>query len=260
MNKIVVITGASSGIGLGVYKLFFENGDVPVCLSLANEENLDNFIKCDVSNIEEVKSAFEEIKAKYGKIDILINNAGFGISGAVELESKENIEKLFAVDFMGTIYCYQNALPLMQKGAKVINISSTCALFSVPFRGYYCAVKSALQSISFAERMELKDSGISVVSICPGETKSNFNKNRIRNYATNERYKDKIERLTNKVKNNDSTRMETSFVAKKIFKIAKKKKPRAVYVIGGKYKALYFLSRFVSTDCILNLTNKFLGK
>lgn len=260
MNRIVVITGASSGIGLNVYRIFEDLGDTPICLSLSNPENLKNFILCDVSNLEQVKQAFNIIKEKFQKIDILINNAGFGISGAVELEKPENFQKIFDVDFFGTIHCYQNAVPLMNKGSKIINISSTCALFSLPFRGFYCAVKSALSSISYAERMELMESGISVVSICPGETKSNFNKNRIRNMETNERYKDRIQSTTNKIKNNDSSRMETSYVANKIVKICNKKRPKPMYIIGNKYKFLYFCSRFLPMNALLKLTNKYLGK
>lgn len=262
MNKVVVITGASSGIGLCLYKMYKEKGEIPICLARSNSENLDNFIKCDVGVEEEVINAFKEIQNKYKNIDILINNAGFGISGALELENSSTVENLMNVNFMGAFLCYKYGLPLMKSGSKIINISSVCALFPIPFRGFYCASKSALSSISLSAYMELKNSKISVVTICPGQTKSNFEKNRLKNLSTNERYKDKISSTANalaKTEENKS-RMKTDYVAKIILKQSYKKNPKPMKIIGFKYKLFYLTQRLLPTRMFLWLTNKFLGK
>lgn len=262
MNKIVVITGASSGIGLCLYKMYKEKGDIPICLSRTNEQNLDNFIKCDVSCEEDIILAFKQIQKIYKRIDILINNAGFGISGAIELEKSSTVEHLMNVNFMGAFLCYKYSLPLMQKGSKIVNISSVCALFPIPFRAFYCASKSALSSISLSAYMELKKSKISVVTICPGQTKSNFEKNRIKNLETNERYADSIASTASalaKTEENNS-RMKTEYVAKIIFKESYKKNPKPMKIIGFKYKLFYFAQRILPTRTFLWLTNKFLGK
>jgi len=259
-KKVVVITGASSGIGLSLYNLYLKNGDIPISLSRTNNENLQNFIQCDVSKESDVENAFLKISQNYGKIDILINNAGFGISGAIELEDSKNVENIFNVNFMGAYFCYKYAVPLIKKGGKILNISSVCALFPVPFRGFYSSSKSALSLLSFTEYMELKSTKIGVCTICPGETKSNFNKNRIRNLKTNERYLDRIESTTTKLKNSDSKRMDTNYVANKIMKISFKKNTKPLKIIGFKYKILYFLQRIFPTKWFLEVTNKILGK
>jgi len=260
MDKIVVITGASSGIGLELYNQYKQKGDIPISLSRTNEAKLDNYIPCDVTKEEQIINAFNLIQQKYNKIDILINNAGYGISGAVELESSSTVEHLMNVNFMGAFLCYKYALPLIPQGGKVINISSVCALFPIPFRGFYCASKSALSSISLSSFMELCKSKISVVTICPGQTESNFNKNRIRNLNTNERYAENIKTAAETLKKTEGKRMKTSYVAGIILKQSYKKNPKPLKIIGFKYKLFYFAQRILPTRTFLKLTNKFLGK
>lgn len=260
MNKIVVITGASSGIGLELYNQYKEKGDIPICLARTNDKNLENFISCDVTSEEQIINAFKQIQEKYKKMDILINNAGFGISGAIELENSSTVENLMDVNFMGAFLCYKYALPLMSEGAKIVNMSSVCALFPIPFRGFYCASKSALSSISLSSYMELKKSKISVITICPGQTESNFNKNRIRNFATNERYADNIKSAAETLAKTEGKRMKTSYVARIILKQTYKKNPKPMIIIGFKYKLFYFAQRVLPTRTFLKLTNKFLGK
>lgn len=260
MNKVVVITGASSGIGLALYKKYKEIGDIPICLGKDNKENLENFIYCDVSQENIVKNAFNEIKEKYGKVDILINNAGFGISGAIELEKTSIVKSLFDVNYFGPLYCYQNVLPLMQKGSKIINTCSICALIPVPFRGFYSASKASLLSMGLAEYMELKDYGISVINICPGQVKSNFEKNRIKNFSSNEKYEKNFGGAMNTLKKTEKKRMNTEKVAKIFVKESYKKNPKPMRVIGFKYKIFYFFYKLLPLKTFLYFNNKFLGK
>ncbi len=260
MNKIVVITGASSGIGLSLYNLYKQNGDVPICLARTNTDGLENFYECDVTKEEMIISCFKEIQKKYKNIDILINNAGYGISGAVELESSSAVENIMNVNFMGAFLCYKYALPLMKSGSRIVNISSVCALFPISYRGFYCASKAALSSLSFTEYMELKKSNIKVITICPGQTKSNFNKNRIRNLNTNERYGSTISSAAETLKHTEEKRMPTEFVAKKILNESYKKHPKPMKIIGFKYKFFYFAYKILPLKTFLNITNKLLGK
>lgn len=253
----IVITGGTSGLGKALLEKFEKRGDNVIVLARSVESGKG--IKCDIGDSENVKNAFAEIGKTVGKIDILINNAGYGISGATEFVSTEEAKKIFDVNFFGTLFCVQNALPLMKSGAKIINISSACALFALPFRTLYCASKAAVSMLSHSMRLELCTAGIQVCSICPGEIKTNFTKNRVKNFITNERYGKRIENATNNIDKHENSRMSVEFASGKIFKIINKKKLKPQYIIGGKYKALYFASKIFPLSWILKATGKTMG-
>lgn len=257
--RIVVISGTSSGIGKSCKKIFENNGDTVVCLSRSNPDNFKNFYECDVSNERQVSEVFLKIKKDFKNIDVLINNAGFGLSGAVELTSEEDIKKIFDVNLLGVIYCYKNALPLMKKGGKIINVSSACALFPLPYRSLYCSTKAGVQMLSLSLSMECAPLGIKVLSVCPGDVKTNFTKNRVKNFETNERYKDRISIATNLLDKREDKRMNVEKVVKAIFNYSRKKHPKAYIIIGGKYKFLHFAMRFLPTSLLLYFTERFFG-
>ena len=151
-------------------------------------------------------------------------------------------------------------LPLMGEGAKIINISSVCALFPIPYRGFYCSSKAGLSSLSYCEYMELKKSKINVVTICPGKTHTNFSKNRIKNPKTNERYLVNMKEITECNNKIEQKGMKPEKVAYKIFKQSYKKNPKPLKIIGFKFKLLYFLYKILPLRAFLFFTNKFLGK
>ena len=190
MGRIVVITGATSGIGLLSADLFRNNGDTVITLANMGGEGVENFMFCDVSDEENIKKCMNEIGEKFGRIDVLVNNAGYGLNGVLELIPMEKIEKQFAVNVYGVINCTRYALPYMNKGAKIINMSSCMALFPMPYRSMYGASKSAVLTMSYSQRNELKPLGIEVVALCPGNIRTNFTKNKAVVLETNERYGD----------------------------------------------------------------------
>lgn len=258
MNRIVIITGASSGIGLCTKQLFLDNGDIVYNISKSCEQDEFNFC-CDVSDSENIKQIIEQIGNKHGRIDILINNAGYGISGAMELTSVEAMENIFNTNTKGVFLTCKYAIPFMPKNSHIINISSTCALFPVPFRGLYCASKSAVQMMSYAYAMELKKSKIAVCAICPGEVKTNFTKNRIKNFDTNSRYENRIANAAYAIDKNDSKRMPPIKVSKTIFKTCNKKTCKPFVIVGGKMKFLNFVTKFIPTSLWIKITEKFMG-
>lgn len=256
MGRIVVITGASSGIGLKTAEFFKNNGDTVINISKsASPVGDENYIS-DISNFSEISSIFQDIKNKFGRIDLLINNAGYGLSGITELLPLEECEKIFDVNFFGTLCCIQNALPLIPRGGKIINIGSAMALFPLPFRTMYGASKSAVVNFSYGLRMELKPMGIDVTVICPGNTKSNFTKNRVKQFETNERYNDRIQNATGKVDSGDNKRMPAETVAREIYKISNKRRTRPMKIVGHKYRLLYFASKFTPKSWLLNMTGR----
>ena len=255
-KKIVVITGASSGIGKQLKAMFETAGDT--VLGLSRTSCGEGWRECDVTDREAVRAAIDSIGMEYGKIDILVNNAGVGISGAIELTEDADYDAVMKTNIDGVFNVSRAAIKYMQKGARIINISSVCALFPLPFRSLYSAAKAAVNMLSYGLRMELKDSGITVVAICPGEIKSGFTKHRIKNFASCERYGDRIERAANSIDKKEDRRMDLKSACKKIYKVATKKRG-AIYIVGFKYKLLNFVSRIVPASVILSATGSLMG-
>ncbi len=254
--RTIVITGASSGIGKELCEFYTKGGYyvIKIARTLNNPEQ-DEY-SCDVSDYEQVSNVFQTISQKHKHIDILINNAGFGLYGASELLPIKECKRQFDVNFFGVLNCSKCALPLMTATSKIINISSACALFSLPFRSLYCSSKAAVNSLSFGMRNELKNAGIDVVSICPGDVKTEFVQNRVKHFDTNLRYGNQIENAANYVDSKNDKRMDKTFVANKIFYISQKKQCKALYIIGFKYKLLNFLSKVVPTNLLYRVIHK----
>lgn len=258
-NRVVVITGATSGIGLETANLYRQNGDIVCSLSLTNPNNVENFYYCNVANDELVKQVMDEIGQKYGHIDILINNAGYGVSGVTELISSERAHAIFDVNTFGVLSCTNHALKYMPKGSKVINISSTCALFPVPFRTLYCASKAATSMITYSQRLECRDFGVEIGCVCPGDTKTNFTKNREKHFDTVDRYGDRPIVAAERIDSKNDKRMSPSIIAKKLFKMGSKKHLKAMTIISAKYKLLYFVNRFLPMSVLLHFDEKLMG-
>lgn len=255
MSKVVVITGSTSGIGKKLKQIFEKDGNIVIGLSRSENQSLTSF-PCDLSDEKQIKQAFDFINEKYGHVDILINNAGFGVSGATELVGKNQIKNIFDVNLFGAITCTRLCLPLMDKDSKIINISSACSLFPLPFRTLYCSSKSALNMLSQSWDLELRPFGIKVVSICPGDIKTNFTKNREKSFETNERYGERIKNATNYVDNRENKRMSIDTAVKKIYKICNKQNPKPMYIIGAKYKLFYFGQKILP----IRIFNGLIGK
>jgi len=222
-QRVVVITGGTSGIGRALVESFRKSGDVVCNLARSCDPlGVGNFV-CDVSDEARVREVMAIIGARYGRIDILINNAGYGVSGAYELLSAEQTKRNMDVNFFGTLYCSQAALPFMKRGAKIINISSACALFPLPFRGMYCSSKAAVSMLSQSMRMELKDSGVCVVDVCPGDVRTEFTANRVKEYETNFRYGERVKRAAHKIDSRQDKRMDVSVVQARAKDLPQKK-------------------------------------
>ena len=173
VSKIVLITGATSGIGKETALLLASKGFL-VYGTARNVEgkNLSfRLLPMDVRNETSIKEAIQQILTEVGCIDILINNAGVGITGAVEELPAEQLHNVFATNLYGAIAVIQQVLPSMraQGSGRIINIASIAGYMGLPFRGAYSASKGALLLMSEALRMEVKQFGIEVTTISPGD-------------------------------------------------------------------------------------------
>ncbi len=254
-KRLIVITGASSGIGLGLKQKFENKGDIVIDISIDSTEN-----QCDVSDHKKLKAIFDEIYKTYGEIDMLITCAGYGISGAVELLKENDTKKQFDVNFFGTANACKYAIPMMKPNGKIIIMASATALFPIPFKAYYCASKAAVDSFAQSLRMELSQTKIQVTSICPGDIKTNFSKNRVKIYETNERYKDSIRLSTEPTEKTENRRMSPEYAVKKIYKVCEKSHLKPRYIIGKQYKMFNFCRKVFTTNLIDNVLTKIFYK
>ena len=247
----IIITGSSSGMGKALREYFEAKGDNVIGISLEGDD-----YNCDVSNAEEMRLVFRAIQQKISTVDILICCAGFGIYGAIELIDNARVQKQYDVNVMGTVNAIQNCLPMMSETGKIINFSSICAFFPIPFRSYYCSGKAAISMLSDCLRMELSKTKIQSTAICPGEVKTNFTKIRINTYATNEKYGNAPTHSIEKITLREDKRMPIEKATKILTKIIEKKKLKPQYLMGFKNKLLYVGSKFIPRTWLLKLLTK----
>ena len=183
MKKVVIITGASRGFGELIAKKFQkENFQVIATMrnidsspSLKKLENLD-IKKLDVTVKSDIKNVVDYTVEKYGKIDILINNAGYGAFGFLEEASDEEIRNQFNVNYFGLIDCIKGVLPQMrkQKDGVIVNISSIAGRFGLPFTSLYNSSKFAVEGLTECLHYELSLFGIDIKTVAPGSFRTGF--------------------------------------------------------------------------------------
>lgn len=260
MSKIVLITGASSGIGKETAHILLKNGYFVYATArrVAQMEDLKkagaNILKMDVTKPEELKAVVTQIKAEKGRIDILINNAGFGMYAAMEDTPMEEAKYLFEVNLFGLANLTNEVLPIMraQGSGKIINTSSIAGKMHTPFAAWYHASKHALEGWSDCLRMEVKQFGIDVVLIEPGLIKTEFanelmEKMMIRSgsgaykemAATVKKVSDKIYYQSNP--------SHPSVIAKLMLKAIVSKNPKTRYA-GGKFAKMSLFFRWILSD------------
>jgi len=188
-NKVVIITGASQGIGLATAKELAEH-DAKIVLAARSEDKLIDLakelpnslvVKTDMTSLVDIKNLINETIKKYGRIDILINNAGQGLYCPVENIDIYDLKKLMDLNLYGVINAMQAVIPIMRKqgGGMIINVSSAVTKNYYPGLAAYASTKYALNAISHTARQELASDNIIVSSILPKMTSSNFSVNSI---------------------------------------------------------------------------------
>ena len=187
--KVALVTGSSSGIGFETAILLARSGyhtyasmrnikKSKKITDMADKENLSlQFVELDVNNDNSVKDAIDKIGREKNRIDVLVNNAGYGLFGSLEDMSLEEIKSQFETNFFGVIRVIQNSLPIMRKqqgGGFIVNISSVGGRMSVPILSAYNSTKFALEGMSESLSYELEPFGIRVVIIEPGFIRTNI--------------------------------------------------------------------------------------
>lgn len=238
MSKIVLITGASSGIGKSI-ALFLNEKGFKVYGTCRNPKkyNISKFslLKCDINSISEIEDVINFIIKKESRIDVLINNAGIGITGPIEETTDEDIKSAFQTNVFGPIDIIKRCIPSMRKNNNglIINITSVLGYFGIPYRGIYCSTKSSLEIIGEVLSMELKKFNIRVVNVAPGDFKTDIASRRIDTKLNkmsfyNTDYKESIQSANKHVNEAD----DPEIIAILIYKIIISESPKIHYKVG----------------------------
>lgn len=187
-NKVVLITGASSGIGKETAIQFAKLGANIVLVARRKDklEQVESKLKdfhvstlvcqCDISKKDQVKEMSKAVFEKFDSVDILVNNAGFAIYGSISDLTIDEIESQMETNYFGMIYCIKNFLPLMiqKKSGHIVNVASVAASFGLPGIASYCASKFAMLGFSEGLKHELKDTGVGITVVSPIMVRTDF--------------------------------------------------------------------------------------
>jgi NAD(P)-dependent dehydrogenase (short-subunit alcohol dehydrogenase family) len=254
MSKVVLITGGSSGIGKSIGEFLLEKGYTVFGTSRNPDKYSDSkiaLIALDVSDIESIDKAIKTILQKEGKIDVLINNAGAGITGPIEETPNEEIKRNFETNLFGPISVIKAVLPQMRKhnSGLIINITSIAGFMGLPYRGIYSASKGALELITEAFRMEIKDFNIQMTNVAPGDFATNIAAGRyhapiIKGSPYEKKYGSVLKAIDEDVDNSDNP-IE---VAKMVYQVMETKNPKIHYKVGSFMQKFSIILKFILPD------------
>ena len=247
-KSVALVTGGSSGIGKAVCESLLEKNIRVYEFSRRKiSEGGAVHYSVDVTDEARVNEAVHDIVKKEGRIDILVNCAGFGIGGAVEFTHTADAAAQFDVNFFGMDKVTRAVIPCMRKAQKgrIVNISSVAAPIPIPFQAYYSASKAAVNSYTAALASELKPYGISVCAVMPGDISTGFTSARRKNTEGDDLYQGRISASISRMEKDEEEGMDPSVCGKYIAKIALKNKVKPYYSIGAVYKLFCVLMKIL---------------
>jgi NAD(P)-dependent dehydrogenase (short-subunit alcohol dehydrogenase family) len=237
MNKVVLITGASSGIGKTTAEFLTQKGFkvYGTSRSILPDNFTFNVLQLNVNKTETIQKAIAFVLEKEGRLDVVINNAGMGITGPIEDTPTEEMRKVFDTNLFGAIEVIKAVLPQMrqQKSGLIINITSIAGYMGLPFRGMYSASKAAFEIVTETLRMEVREFGIHVTNVAPGDFATNIAAGRyhtpvFENSAYKEIYKKNLETMDAHVTGGGDPKE----MAEKIYEIIQNPNPKIHYKVG----------------------------
>lgn len=256
MSQVVFITGGSSGIGKAIgellhnkgYKVYGTSRD-----SLAYPDSLFPLINMDVSDSNSISDAISALIQQAGRIDILINNAGVGITGPLEETPIEEVHYAMQVNLYGPMQVINAVLPYMrtQKKGRILNITSIAGYMGLPYRGIYSASKGALGVLTETYRLELRSFGIEMCSVAPGDFATNIAAGRYHapvriDSPYKEIYAESLKMMDEHVDKGSDPRQ----MAEAIYEILQKKKLKVHYKVGDSLQKLSTILKRILPDTV----------
>jgi NAD(P)-dependent dehydrogenase (short-subunit alcohol dehydrogenase family) len=242
VERVILITGASSGIGKVCARHLAERGyrvygtsreitgDDPV------EDGSVRMLRMDVNDDRSVASGIDRVLQDEGRLDVVVNNAGFGIAGAIEDTSIEEAKALFETNLFGLLRVCRAVLPKMRRqgSGTIVNISSLAGRIGLPYQGLYSATKFAVEGLTEALRMEVKPFGIKVVLIEPGDFRTGFTANRVHTAASKEdsAYQERFQRTLKVAESDEEKGSSPERIARLLHRILQKPSPKVRYSTG----------------------------
>ena len=251
MSKVAIVTGGTSGIGLAAVKALREKGCTVYALSRRGE------IPCDVSEVNSVRAAVQTVLEKEERIDILVNCAGFGISGAGELTPLEAAKKQLDVNLYGTANMVNAVIPAMrqQGGGRIVNTGSVAGFVPIPFQTWYSASKAAVQSYTMAMGNELSPFGITLTAVLPGDTRTGFTAARQKIDDPEGLYGGRIARSVARMERDEQNGVPAQKVGDLIARVALKKRVKPLYIPSFSYNLIIVLMRLLPSG----VANRLIG-
>ncbi|WP_234569908.1 oxidoreductase [Rhodohalobacter sp. 614A] len=257
MNKVVLVTGASAGIGKETARLLAQN-EYTVYGAARRVEKMDELksvsvqpLYMDVTDDESMVTGVQQILEEAGRIDILVNSAGFGSHGAIEDVSMDDARYQLEVNVIGAMRLVQLVLPGMRKNrfGKIVNVSSVGGKIAGPLAGWYHASKFALEGLSDSLRNEIKPFGIDVIVIQPGAIATEWGDIAHENLlkaSGDGPYKKMAEKLVDVIQNSTGNRTDPVVIAELIKTSVEAKNPKTRYVKGHLSTPILFVNKITS--------------
>jgi len=241
VERVALVTGASSGFGRAIASALHERG-YRVFGTSRNPAGAAGgtgqaLLELDVDSDASVASCVAQVADRAGRIDVLVNNAGFGHAGALEDTNLDEARRQFETNFFGMHRVCRAVLPHMRarRAGRIVNLSSLAGLVTVPFQGMYCASKHAVEAYTQALRMEVKPFGIHVAMIEPGDYATGFTAGRrlATAAAGDSPYAERCQRAVRKMAEDEATTTDLSPVVRAVLAAVESRRPRLRYPVAS---------------------------
>ena len=259
-QKTALVTGGTSGIGKATAEALVKAGYTVYSLSRHASDDADGIrhLTADVTLPDTVRAAVSEVLGREGRIDLLVNCAGFGISGAVEFTDPEEAKRQFDTNFFGTVNVTGAVIPLMRAagGGRIVNVSSVAAEVPIPFQTFYSASKAAINSYTMALANELRPFSVSVCAVEPGDIRTGFTAARHKQVLGDDIYGGRIGRSVARMEKDEQGGMDPSVIGRFIARIARKSRVKPLYTVGFGYKLAVLVMRLLPS----RWSNRIIGR